>query len=65
MSDKTLTFEYKNWRGEVDIRTVIPIEVYWGSTEYHPKEQWMLKALDLKKHDYRDFAVEDIIRFIK
>ena len=65
MSDKSVpsekvTFTYKNWKGVVAVRTVIPQGIFFGKTEWHPKKQWLLKAWDCDKQDYRDFAIEDI-----
>lgn len=41
---------YKNWRGETAERTIKPIEIYWGSTEWHKQEQWLLKVWDIEKN---------------
>ena len=51
---------YKNWKGETSTRTIVPDRVYYGSTEWHPKEQWFLRAYDVMKDQYRDFALSDI-----
>lgn len=60
---KTLSFEYTNWEGKTAVRKVIPVKLWYGKTEYHPKEQWLLKAIDVEKNAERDFAVKDIIKF--
>lgn len=60
-----LVFEYKNWEGKTATRRVIPISFWYGTTEWHREEQWLLKALDVEKNAERDFAVKDIIRFIQ
>ena len=63
MADDTsrqITFVYNNWRGESAIRKVIPIKIWYGSTEWHPTEQWFLQATDVDKADIRDFALLDI-----
>lgn len=60
---KKLMFEYKNYKGEVSLRHVYPVEIRYGSTEWHPEEQWLLKAWDYGKGDYREFAMRDIISF--
>lgn len=52
--------EYTNWRGETARRTIIPIRMWWGETEWHPQEQWMLTAWDVEKEATRDFAWQDI-----
>ncbi|UXR28962.1 WYL domain containing protein [Bacillus phage Nachito] len=53
-------FDYKNWRGVESRRTVLVGYVCWGSTEWHPEEQWLLKAFDKEKKDSRMFALKDI-----
>jgi len=62
-TDTPLCFTYRNYRGEVAERRVIPGEFYWGNTEFHEEDQWMLRAYDLDKESYRDFAVRDILSF--
>jgi len=54
---------YKNYRGEIGKRRVIPISVYFGSNEYHKEEQWLMKVFDLDKNDYRDYALKDIMKW--
>jgi predicted DNA-binding transcriptional regulator YafY len=60
---KTIFFDYKNWKGEEGTRKVVPIDIWFGSTQYHPEQQWLLKALDVDKQAERDFALNDIIKF--
>jgi predicted DNA-binding transcriptional regulator YafY len=63
MKNQIIEFTYKNYRGEIADRKVVPIKIYFGSTEYHKEPQWILKALDLDKNAERDFALLDIIAF--
>lgn len=58
--DQRVTFQYTNWRGETAIRTVIPIRLMFGTTEWHPEPQWLLEALDPEKDADRLFALKDI-----
>lgn len=51
---------YTNWRGEYAEREIIPLHVWFGSTDWHPDPQWLLKATDVAKGAERDFAVKDI-----
>ena len=55
-----LTFIYRNWRGEVAERKVIPLSVHYGATEWHPEPQWLMRAFDLDKQAERDFAMADM-----
>ena len=62
-TEQPLCFTYRNYRGEVSERRVIPGEIYYGNTEFHEDDQWLLRAYDLGKESYRDFAVADILSF--
>lgn len=54
------TIMYTNWKGEKRERSIIPIMLWYGSTEFHPKPQMLLQALDVEKNQVRDFSVKDI-----
>ena len=62
--DPELKFEYINWEGKKAIRSVRPIEIWYGKTQWHPKKQWLLRAIDLDKNEERNFAVKDILKFL-
>ena len=51
---------YTNHRGEHAKRRIHPMNVWYGSTEWHPEPQWFLGALDYDKGEHRDFAIKDI-----
>lgn len=57
---KNVEILYTNWRGETALRTILPQDIYFGSTQWHSEEQWLLKATDLEKNAERIFAVKDI-----
>lgn len=57
---KQVKILYTNYRGEKAYRIVIPDSIYFGSTQWHPGEQWLLRAFDVQKNEWRDFAVKDI-----
>jgi predicted DNA-binding transcriptional regulator YafY len=61
---KPLKFKYKNWEGKTAVRKVRPTEIWYGKTQWHPKTQWLLRAWDLDKDAERNFAVQDIIKFL-
>lgn len=60
MSIPALTFTYRNYRGEVSERRVCPISVEFGSNQWHPEPQWLLRAFDLDKGEDRVFAMRDM-----
>lgn len=64
MKKSVLEFEYINWEGKKAVRKVEPIKIWYGSTKWHPKKQWFLKAKDLEKDAERDFALRDVVKFL-
>lgn len=54
-------FEYINYKGIKSTRNVIPMSLYFGSTEFHPENQWLMVAYDINKQCERTFALNDII----
>ena len=59
-SKKKILFNYKNHKGRVSTRTVTPIEMYFGSTDFHRADQWLLTAYCHDKKAVRAFAMKDI-----
>lgn len=57
---KDVRATYTNWKGETSVRWFLPLELFWGSTEWHPEPQWLLRALDLDKNEERTFAMKDM-----
>lgn len=57
-----LRVEYTNYRDERSTRIIEPVRVYWGHTEYHIEDQWLMEAKDHSKEDgpvVRTFAMKD------
>lgn len=59
--DLQIEFKYKNYKGEISQRRVLPGRVYFGSTEFHPHPQLLMEGYDLDKKQNRTFAIRDII----
>ncbi|KXS55303.1 MAG: hypothetical protein AWU57_289 [Marinobacter sp. T13-3] len=53
------TLFYTNWKGETRLRRIIPESVRLDSTQWHPEPQYLIRALDVEKQAYRDFALKD------
>lgn len=60
IEDIAIKVLYKNWKGEVNLRAIIPISIHYGSTEFHKEDQWLMKVWDVDKKDYRTYALKDI-----
>jgi len=58
--ERAVGFAYVNWRGEKSSRRVIPHSIYFGSTEWHKEDQWLLKGWDVDKEAEREYAMSDI-----
>lgn len=52
---------YTNHRGETAVRKILPKRIWFGATEWHPLEQWLLDAEDLDKKEGRTFAMKDVL----
>jgi len=63
--DHPIKVKYKNWKNEITIRTIIPQNIYYGSTKFHKTEQWLMDVWDIEKDALRTYAMMDIIEFIK
>jgi predicted DNA-binding transcriptional regulator YafY len=62
--DKAVKVYYTNYRGETAWRVIYPENIFFGSTQWHPEMQWLLRAYDPEKQDFRDFAIKDISSWI-
>src|SRR5690348_2279896 len=58
-----VVIRYTNYRGETADRRIIPIRIRFGSTEWHPEEQWLLDAFDLDRGADRAFALKDVLQW--
>lgn len=55
-----VTFDYTNHRGEHNQRRVAPLRIYFGTSQWHHKQQWLFSAYDLDKKAPRTFAMDDM-----
>ena len=52
-----LDLTYTNHRGDTASRTVSPVNIWFGVTEWHPKGGWLMKCWDWDKHAERDYLL--------
>jgi len=62
--EKSVRILYTNWEGKTSLRTVIPRDLAYISTEWHPESQWCINAFDVDKNAERTFACKDIKAWI-
>ena len=60
MEEKKVTMVYTNYKGKTSVRHVVPKEIYFGQTDWHPENQWLMSAYDIDKAADRTFAMKDI-----
>lgn len=58
--EKAVRILYTNYKGETAHRIIVPDKIWFGATEWHPEDQWLLDAFDLEKNALRNFALKDI-----
>jgi len=63
--DRLIKIKYKNWKGEIGIRNIVPLFMRYGHTDFRKEDQWLLSAWDVDKDAERTYAIMDIIEFIK
>ena len=63
-NEKTVTIVYTNYKGVTATREILPLEILFGHTDWHPEDQWLLGAFDIGKQAERTFAVKDIESWI-
>lgn len=52
---------YRNHRGELVERTVTPVRIWFGETEWHPSPQWLLEVFDHDRDAVRNYSMENIV----
>jgi len=64
-TEGVVTRLYKNWKGKVAERTILPVSIVFKYSEYHCKtpedKVWIIEAYDLDKKAMRDFCMDDFI----
>jgi len=59
LEDMSIKVIYKNWKGEKGVRHILPIRIFYGSTEWHPEKQWLIEVYDLDRKAKRIYALKD------
>ena len=59
-NEKIVTIVYTNYKGKTAVRKILPKEIFYGHTDWHPEDQWLLTAFDIQKAADRSFAMKDI-----
>lgn len=59
-NEQQVTILYCNYRDVTELRHIVPKKIWFGATQWHPGEQWLLDAFDVDKQVERSFAMKDI-----
>lgn len=57
---REVRIDYTNWQGVRKNRVILPLRMWFGTSDFHKAPQWFIKAIDLEKDELRDFAVSKI-----
>jgi predicted DNA-binding transcriptional regulator YafY len=57
---KIVEIDYTNHAQERGLRRIIPRQMTFKNTEWHPVAQWILDGYDVDKDAERSFAMKDI-----
>lgn len=57
---RQLKIDYTNYKGLRSTRTILPLNLWYGRSEYHHEEGWFIRAIDLGRDALRDFYLPDI-----
>lgn len=52
--------DYTNWRGVRSERRILPVHLWYGSTEHHERPGWLVRSLDLDRQEARDFSLSTV-----
>jgi len=63
MKREELHFTYKNYKGDINDRSVRPVRLKFGYSQYHPSKEpeYFLVGFDKDKQALREFLVSDIL----
>lgn len=66
MQQLSIKFIYKNYKGAIAERHVVPKNIFYGGSDYHSGQgdKLFLSAYDLEKETTRHFLIEDIIEIL-
>lgn len=57
--DRKIRLVYRNHRGRVSCRHIIPLSLSFGESDHHPGAQWLMQCYDLDKGGERTYALKD------
>lgn len=60
--ETNFTFPYINYKGKFSIREASPACVGFKFNNKYHGDAWIMKAVDKKKGEFRDFNLADILR---
>jgi hypothetical protein len=62
--NEPIIFWYCNHRGDEGYRNVTPLGIRFGSSDYYPERQWLLRGFDNDKGAEREFAMARMTNFV-
>ncbi|MDB4311967.1 hypothetical protein N9937_00915 [bacterium] len=60
MTEKSISILYLNWKNSLRVRLITPKSIWFGKTEYHTVEQWLMEAFCHEDNEFKVFALKDM-----
>ena len=57
---RQVVIDYTNHESVRRERTIIPHQISFNRTPYHPDPQWIMEATDVERNVVRRFAMKDV-----
>jgi hypothetical protein len=61
--DRGVIGVYRNHRGEVGQRLIVPASLWFGSNQFHSLNSWHVDAVDVQKGEVRSFVVGSFLEW--
>ena len=59
MIETGLVADYTNWKDIKRKRYIKPVKIWFGHTNWHKSDQWLMTAVDMEDGKVKDFAMVD------
>lgn len=57
---RVVVIDYTNWRGVRRKRRIVPQDIRFGRSDWHPSDQWLMAAVDAETGSPHEFAMVGI-----
>ena len=59
--DKKATIVYQHHNGDISLKQIIPLKMFWGISDTHMEQQWFLLIYEIETKSELTLAMKNII----